>query len=145
MPSSTHKLSVRSHVPVAVLLTSPLPDFTGYRGARPSMLSQICVRVTQPPRVVPSADSRYSRSEDGEYRMDTVTFESHFGLAIALLGETVSAASTSLAAAIRLMIDAVRSIVVVVMLNGKNFVAVRYNTAQKILLSFVQGDGMTSV
>ena len=116
MPSSTHRLSVRSHVPVAVLLTSPLPDFTGYNGARPSMFSQICVRVTQPPRVLPSADSRYKRSEDGEYRMDTVALESHFGLAMTLFGDAVSAASTRLVAK-KLMMAAVRSMVAVAIFN----------------------------
>lgn len=92
MPSSTYRLSVRSHVPVTVSLTSPLLESTAYSGARPYMFSQICVRVTQPPRVLPSADSRYRRSDDEAYRMDTVMLESHFGFAIGSLGEGVSAA-----------------------------------------------------
>ena len=113
IPSSIHRLSVRSHVPVATLLTSPLSGSTAYNGAVLPRLSQIPWRVMQPPRVLPSADSTYSRSDPEEYRSDTVVLESQFGLAIALVGEAVSAASACLAAR-RPMIAAVRSIVTVV-------------------------------
>ena len=111
MPSSIHRCSVRSHVPVAVLLTSPLSGSTAYNGALPCSHSQISVRVTQPPRVLPSSDSTYTRSDPEEYRSDTGVLESHFGLAMASFGESVSAASARLAAARRFMITAVWSIV----------------------------------
>ena len=61
----------------------------------------------------PSADSRYSRADDDEYRMETVVLESHEGLAMASFGEAVSAASAVLATR-RLMIAAVRNIAVVI-------------------------------
>ena len=117
MPSSTYKVSVRSHVPVAVLLTSPLSESTAYNGDLLPSSFQICLRVTQPPRVVRSADSRYSRADVEEYRMDTGVVESHLGLAIALFGEGVSTASVRLAAR-RLTIAAVRSVVMMFVCNN---------------------------
>ena len=112
MPSSIHRCSVRSHVPVAVLLTSPLAGSTAYSGALPSSHSQISVSVTQPPLVVPSPDSTYKRSDPEEYRNDTAAVESHSGLAMASFGEAVSMASPRLAAR-RLMTTAIRSIAII--------------------------------
>lgn len=89
---------MRSHVPVAVSLTSPLSESTAYNGGLPSRCSQICFNVTQPPRELLSADSRYSRSDVEENRIDTVLLESQPGLAMALFGEEVSAAPAILKA-----------------------------------------------
>ena len=89
---------MRSHVPVAVSLISPLSESTAYNGAFPARASQISSSVTQPPRVLPSADSRYNRSDVDAYRTDTVMLESQSGLAIGSLGEAVSAAAASLRA-----------------------------------------------
>lgn len=125
MPSSIHRCSVRSHVPVAVLLTSPLSWSTAYNGALPSSHSQISVSVIQPPRVLPSPDSTYSRSDPEEYRSETMVLWSQSGLAIASLGDAVSAASARLATR-RLMITAVRSgVVVAITICGKRFAVVR--------------------
>ena len=115
MPSSTIKVSVRSHVPVAVLLTSPLSGSTAYKGALPSRCSQISVRVMQPPRDEPSSVSRYSLANDKEYRGMVVVPESHFGLLMAALGEAVSAASP-INVEQRLKTAAVRSVAVVVII-----------------------------
>lgn len=104
---------MRSHVPVAVLLTSPLLELTAYSGPLPSKSSHTSSRVTQPPRVEPSADSRYRRLDVDEYRMDTFVLDLHLGLEIALFGEGVFAASADLDAR-RLMMAAVRSIVDIV-------------------------------
>lgn len=112
IPSSTYRLSVRSQVPVAALLTSPLLGSTAYNGALPPRLSQISLSVTQPPRVMPSADSRYSRAEDEAYRMSTGVVGSHSGLGMAVFGDSVSMAPAGLAAATRrpIMSAAVRTI-----------------------------------
>ena len=114
MPSSIHSCSVRSHVPVTVLLTSPLSASTAYNGVVLPRLSQISLRVMQPPLVLPSADSTYSRFDPEEYRSETGALESQSGLEIALFGEEVSAASARLPAARRPMIADVRSIDAVV-------------------------------
>ena len=98
IPSSTNSSSVRSQVPVAVSLTSPVSGSTAYNGALPPRCSQICCNVTQPPRVVPSADSRYSRAEVDEYRIDTVVVASHSGLGMGSFGDGVSVATASLSA-----------------------------------------------
>lgn len=94
MPSSTYRVSVSSHVPVTVLLTLPLSDSTANSGTLPASCSQISVRVMHPPRVTPSADSRYSRSDEEEYLSTAVALASHSGFGIASFGEGVSAAPT---------------------------------------------------
>lgn len=99
MPSSTYNDSSSNHIPVAVVLLSPESGSMAYRGALPVRASQICVSVTQPPRVLPSADSRYSRFVDLAYRMLTSMLASHSGLAMGSFGEGVSSAAASLAAA----------------------------------------------
>ena len=109
MPSSIDRFSVRSHVPVAVLLTSPLAGSTAYSGALPPSHSQISVSVTQPPLVVSSSDSTKKPSDSGVYRKDTAIVESQSGLAMASFGEAVSAASARLAAR-SIMSAAIRSI-----------------------------------
>ena len=83
---------MRSHVPVTESLTAPLFGSTAYIGGFPPSSSQIALTVTHPPRVVPSPDSRYSRADDEEYRIDTVVFASQSGFAIGLFGDGVSTA-----------------------------------------------------
>lgn len=89
MPSLIQRVSVRSHVPVAVSLAMPVTFCTGYKGDILPMNDHMSVRVTQPPRVTPSEDSTYSRFDPFEYRIDTVVFGLHSGLAMARLGEGV--------------------------------------------------------
>ena len=95
MPSSTYSASVSNQVPVTVSLSSPVSGSTAYKGALPARCSQICFNVTQPPRVLPSADSRYSRLDVDEYRIDTVVLASHSGLGMGSFGDSVSVATAS--------------------------------------------------
>ena len=98
MPSSTNSSSVSNQVPVTVALTSPVSGSTAYKGSLPPRSSQICCNVTQPPRLLPSADSRYIRADAEEYRIDTAVLESHSGLGMGSFGDSVSAAVASLRA-----------------------------------------------
>ena len=52
-------------------------------------------QMSQSLRVLPSADTRYSRDEAEEQRIDTGMLASHFGLGIGSLGDSVSLAVTS--------------------------------------------------
>lgn len=102
MPSCTNSSSVSSQVPVTLSLISPLSGSTAYTGDLPSRRSHICDKVKQPPRVLPSADSMYSREETAEYRIDTGMLSSHSGLGIGEFGDGVSlAAATSKASRLR--------------------------------------------
>ena len=116
MPSSTIRFSVRSHVPVADLLTSPLLESTAYSGAPPPSSPQISLRVTQPPRLLPP-DSTYRFFEPEEYRIDTLALELHFGLEMALFGEAVFAAAVGVIDR-RLATAAVRRSIVVFSIVG---------------------------
>ena len=51
--------------------------------------------MSQSLRVLPSADTRYSRDEAEEHRIDTGMLASHIGLGIGSLGDSVSSAVTS--------------------------------------------------
>ena len=92
MPSSTYSSSVSNQVPVALALISPVSESTAYNGSLPARSTQMSFNVTQPPRVLPFTDSRYSRAEVEEYRIATVVFESHSGLGMGSFGDSVSAA-----------------------------------------------------
>ena len=95
IPSRTKSSSVSNQVPVALSLISPVWESTAYKGALPRRFSHICDNVTQPPRVLPSSDFRYSRDELDEYRIDTWMLASHSGLRIGSLGDSVSSEVTS--------------------------------------------------
>ena len=111
MPSLIHRLSVSNHVPVALSRGLPVMLLTGYNSAMPAVEFQISVRVMQPPRVMPSDDSMYSRSDSEEYRRDTVVFGLHAGLGMALFGDGVSVAPARLIARKLRTAATVRSIV----------------------------------
>lgn len=98
VPPCTNSSSVSSHVPVALLLMSPLSGSTAYKGALPPRCCHICDNVTQPPRVLVSAEKRYNRADADEYRTDTGMLGSHSGLGMGSFGDAVSIAATSLRA-----------------------------------------------
>ena len=94
MPSCTYRSSVSNHLLVTVSLISPFLS-TAYRGPSPSLISHICFKVMQPPRVRPLADSMYIRSDEPAYRTETSMLLSQLGLEMALFGELVSFAVVS--------------------------------------------------
>lgn len=95
MPSSTSNSSVNNRIPIALLLISPVSGSTAYSSALPPRFSHIWANVTRLLRVLPSTDSRYSRDDANEYRIDPGILSSHFGLGIGSLGESMSFATAS--------------------------------------------------
>ena len=117
IPSCTNSSSVSSQVPVTLSLISPLSGSTAYRGALPPRSSHICANVTQPPRVLLSADTRYNREDADEYRIDTGTLASHGGLGIGSFGDSVSCAAARLRASM-LRTTAFRTVVGILAVFG---------------------------
>lgn len=94
-----YRSSVSSQVAVAVSLIAPVTGSTAYNGGTlPPCCTQTFDNVVHPPRVMPSADSMYSRADDSEYRVDTVMFGLHSGLGMGAFGDSVSIAAVSVRA-----------------------------------------------